>query len=539
MKSYTQTDLSNRFYSTTGAVIRGVDGKLVEVQAKTTKYLVSPADFKSATKIYGMARGAVNESLDRIQGAFDILGVGKTPVSITVNLAPADIVKEGVTLDLPIAVVLLQAAGYLPKNAVDDTYFMFGEIGFNGEIRKVKGALALAYAAVPGQKIISPEGNRKETALVRWRDQESDIFAYPANTLQEVIDSLCGVKKLRSATEQNIQFKSAFKAPIDFADIMGQEEAKEAAVICAAGGHNMIMVGPPGEGKSLIASAMPGILPRLSHAEVAYLTRLYSVSGQLESDEEIVSRRPCRTVTSGTSSQALVGGGSTTIRPGEISLAHMGVLFMDEFPEFRRNTLESLRAPIESGVVRISRVTASIELPARFTLIAAMNPCPCGYHGYGECRCSDNDLRKYYARISGPIIDRIDLKVNMSRLTTEERFSKEKRCSSFTLRRKVERARKRQLERFEGTNIPHNAAIPAGKIIDYCQFSENALGFYKSFVEERTMSTRTMDRLAKVSRTIADLLESETIEIPHIEKAVDFMMSSKINDMFNLPGKKC
>ena len=217
MKSYTQTDLSNRFYSTTGAVIRGVDGKLVEVQAKTTKYLVSPADFKSATKIYGMARGAVNESLDRIQGAFDILGVGKTPVSITVNLAPADIVKEGVTLDLPIAVVLLQAAGYLPKNAVDDTYFMFGEIGFNGEIRKVKGALALAYAAVPGQKIISPEGNRKETALVRWRDQESDIFAYPANTLQEVIDSLCGVKKLRSATEQNIQFKSAFKAPIDFA----------------------------------------------------------------------------------------------------------------------------------------------------------------------------------------------------------------------------------------------------------------------------------------------------------------------------------
>lgn len=477
-----------------------------------------------------MARGAVKESLDRIQGALDKLGLGQTPVDIVVNLAPADIVKDGTTLDLPIAIVLLQCAGYLPDKDLGDTYLMFGEIGLNGEIRKVRGALALAFTADKDQRIISPSGNRKEVALVKWSEGGAEIFAYPVSSIEDVIGSLRGKKRLKSATEEQIQFKPAFKAPIDFADIKGQEEAKAAAVICAAGGHNMIMIGPPGEGKSLIASAMPGILPRLSHTEVAFLTRLYSVSGKLDSDDEIISRRPCRTITNNTTVPALVGGGTGVIKAGEISLAHLGVLFMDEFPEFSRNALEALRAPMESGVVRISRVAASVEIPARFTLIAAMNPCPCGFYGYGDCQCSDKEIKKYNDKISGPILDRIDLKVSMAKLTTAERFSKDKGKTSKSIRRTVEDARNIQRKRFEGTEIPFNAAIPAGKILDYCAFSDPAMEHYKNVVDGRGMSTRAMDRLAKVSRTVADLHGSETIETTHINRPVQFMFNGDIDD---------
>ena len=517
------SELTRAYHTLHGAVLCGIEGKLIEIQAVARDKHFKPIVFCKATKIHGMARGAVKESLERIQGAFEKLGLGETSVDISINLAPADIVKDGTSLDLPIAIVMLQTAGYLPPNPLGDTYLMFGELGLNGDIRRVKGALALAFTAKPRQRIISPEGNRKESALVRWSEGGQDIYSYPVKTLEEVIDCLRGKKTLKSATEESIQFKSAFKAPIDFADIKGQELAKEAATVCAAGGHNMLMIGPPGEGKSLIASAMPGILPRLSHSEVAQLTRLYSVSGKLESDESIISRRPCRTITSTASVQALVGGGSGVIKAGEISLAHLGVLFMDEFPEFGRNALEALRAPMESGVIRISRVVASVELPARFTLIAAMNPCPCGYYGYDDCQCSDQEIQKYNAKISGPILDRIDIKVHLSRLTTDERFSTKKGKSSMLIRRIVESARQIQRNRFEGTDIPTNSAIPAGKILEYCHFSDPALDHYKKIIEQRKMSTRTMDRLAKVARTIADLNGAENIDIAHLDKTTHFL----------------
>ncbi len=536
------SELLARDHTLKGGICVGIEGHIVDIQARAVSVLRKPRYFNEKTSsgsvvtITGMARGAIVESLDRIQGAFMKLGIPESPVKIIVNLSPANLPKDGAWLDLPIAIILLQAAGFLPdiNERQEDSCILMGEVGLHGDIRRVSGALAIAFAAKPGQRIIVPEGNEKECSLVKLRPGLQDCNAFPVKSLEEVAQYFAGYATLTSATKERVVYEAAIDKATDFAVIRGQEKAKEAALICAAGGHNLLMIGPPGEGKSLIAGAISGILPGLTNSEKAELTCIYSACGKLERDSMAVTRRPMRAVSSSASLQALVGGGSGTPKPGEITLAHLGVLFMDEFPEFSRGALEGLRYPMEEGKIRISRTEASLEFPSRFTLVAAMNPCPCGHHGYGACSCRENDVKKYQSRISGPILDRIDLLVELDRLSTDERFADaNENESSAKMKATVQRARDRQIKRFEGTNIPFNAAIPGGETRTYCQFSDAGFERYKELVDQNNMSTRSMGRLAKVARTVADIADSDTTRRAHVDKAATYVLGGSLRSAFN------
>lgn len=302
------------------------------------------------------------------------------------------------------------------------------------------------------------------------------------------------------------------------------------AVPCPSTAHNFLLIGPPGEGKSLLASALPGILPKLTDDEKVELTRIYSAAGELKGDGQVVNRRPMRSVHHSTSKQALVGGGSPLPRPGEATLAHLGALFLDELAEFSGATLETLRQPIEDGRISVSRVGGTLEFPCRFTVVAAMNPCPCGYFGTDRCRCTANDVRRYQGRISGPLLDRLDLQVELNRLTTEERFAPLEPDSSPALRARVEAARQRQRDRFRDPRIPCNAAIPGGRVIESVRFAPAGLERFKQVIDTEQISTRSMDRLAKVARTAADLAESDEVQPPHVEEAASFVVGGVLRE---------
>lgn len=518
-------DLTNRDHTLRGGVLFGIEGKLIEIQARALSVDDEGMSWGSAISITGMAKGAIREATARIIGAFAKLRVPAPQAEILINLAPADLPKEGTWLDLPLAVISLQAAGLLPdlSESREDSYIIMGELGIHGEVRRVPGALSLAYEAKAGQKLIVPAENAKECCLILAKPGHEGCGVYPVTQLEDVIAFFAGRKKLENALATPIEFENAIDRAVDFGRIRGQERAKRAAMIAAAGGHNMLLIGPPGEGKSLIASAIPGILPRLRDDEKVELTKIYSACGELERDGMAVTRRPMRTVHHSASKQSLVGGGSGLARPGEITLSHLGVLFLDELAEFSGPTLEALRQPLESGTVTISRVQATVSYPCRFTLVAAMNPCPCGYFGTPQCTCRKADVEKYQKKLSGPILDRIDLKVDMERLSVEERFAPTEEGASPRIRARVERARKRQHERFDGKPIPFNAAIPGGHVLDYCQFSDNAFSQYKSTITETSLSTRSMDRLAKVARTIADLDNKDDVQAEHVNEATAFI----------------
>lgn len=527
-------ELLQRDHTLNGGILLGLDGYVIEIQARAMEVLRNPQPFSRCTRISGMGRGAISEALDRISGSFAKIGTPESDVEILINLAPADLLKEGTWLDLPLAIVMLQAAGLLPDlpDHREGDFILMGELGIHGEVRRVPGALSIAYIAKPGQSLIVPAGNEKECALILAKPGHEGCRVFPVSTLDEVTEFFKGRRKLDNALRQEIKFEGAIPKCVDFGRIRGQDRAKEAALISAAGGHNLLLIGPPGEGKSLLASALPGILPRLANDEKVQLTRIYSACGELENDGMAVTRRPMRSIHHTASKQALIGGGSKIPRPGEVTLAHLGVLFLDEIAEFSSSTLESLRQPIETGDVHISRVGASLTYPCRFTLVAAMNPCPCGYYGTDMCRCKEADVRKYQKKMSGPILDRIDLQVELARLTTDERFSETEEEVSPRLRAKVEAARERQHKRFAGTGIPHNAAIPGGHVKDYCAFSTAGFQHYREVIDNNRLTTRSMDRLAKVARTVADLANSDELAPPHVDKAASFLIGGILRESF-------
>jgi magnesium chelatase family protein len=527
-------ELLKRDHTLNGGVLFGLDGYFIEMQARAIQVLRRPADWRDVTKISGMARGSVNEALDRITGAFAKLQISQPQVEILINLAPPDLPKDGTWLDLPLAIIMLQAAGVLPDlpDHREGDFILVGELGLHGEVRRVPGVLSLAYVAKPGQNLIVPYGNEKECALILAKPGHEGCKVLPVTSLEEVIEFFKGERKLENALKDGIQFENAIPKCVDFGRIRGQSKAKEAALIASAGGHNLLLIGPPGEGKSLLASAIPGILPRLANDEKVELTRIYSACGELERDGVAVTRRPMRPVHHTATKQALIGGGSQVPKPGEITLAHLGVLFLDELAEFSSATLESLRQPLESGEITISRVGASLRFPSRFTLVAAMNPCPCGYFGSDRCRCSEKDVRKYQKKISGPILDRIDLQVELNRLSTDERFAEQPQEESPRMRAMVEVARQRQWQRFANKGVPCNAAIPGGYVLDYCNFSEAALEHYKRTVDQNVLTTRSTDRLAKVARTVADLDNSDRIEPTHVDRAASFVIGGMLRESF-------
>lgn len=523
-------ELLRRDHTLNGGILFGLDGFIVEIQARAMEVLKKPVPWNCCTKIVGMARGAIREALDRISGAFTKLQLPNPQVSILINLVPADLPKDGTWLDVPLAVIMLQAAGILPDlpDYLEGDYILLGEVGIHGEIRRVPGALSIACCAKPPQSLIVPAGNEKECALILAKEAYKGCQVFPVSTLEELILFFNGQNRLENALQRPIKFESAFSKAPDIGLVKGQKRAKDAIYLAASGGHNLLLIGPPGEGKSFIARTLPGIMPRLSQDEVVELTRIYSAFGALEKDGQAVTRRPWRYAHHTTPPQALVGGGSRIPRPGEITLAHLGVLFLDEIAEFRAGTLDALRQPLEDGFVTIARVQKSLTFPCRFTLVAAMNACPCGFAGTHKCRCTPDEIRRYQGKLSGPIVDRIDLQVEMKPLSPDEKFAAAEKEASPLVRSNVEAARERQRRRFAGTDIPFNAAIPGGRVMDFCFLSDEALSTLKAIDQIGQIPTRSVDKLIKVARTVADLAGSERVEPLHITKASPFVVGGPL-----------
>ena len=502
----------------TTATVIGLNAHKVEVEIDTCNAL-------PAIAMVGLPDTAVNEARDRVRSAIKNSQFTFPHRKVIINLAPADLKKEGTNFDLPIAVGILTEEEIIDPEAIKD-YAFIGELSLDGKLREVSGVLSLVMGLkdMGVKNVFVPVKNAKEAALV------DGITVYGAEYLRDVAEHFCSTPLQPTVVNINDYLNHGAQEEFlyDFKDVKGQQKAKKALEIAAAGGHNILMVGSPGSGKTLMAKCFPSILPPLELQEALELTRIYSVSGLLPPDEPLMTKRPFRSVHHKASANGIVGGG-TNPKPGEITLAHRGVLFLDEMVEFPRNVLEVLRQPLEDGEVVITRSKLSVKYPAKFMLLGAMNPCPCGYLGDKEkqCTCTEFQINRYLSRLSGPLLDRIDLQIDVPRLTSDELInSTVEEESSSEIRKRVIKARKLQAERYKNDGILTNSELSPKLVKKYCRLDEKCEELIRVAAVKYQLSGRRYDRVLKLARTIADLNDAEQITQSHLMQALQYRMQN-------------